>query len=155
MAFLPPADFPADMNGNLYYWRGYTGSLLFYTPLPPPSTGYSPFQCGPGECLPLWTSTSFFLQSLAFRFPGFEANSLLFKDPQFASWTGPETAADDFRIQPASPGRNAGVVLPPDLKPLDSAAPANGAPDIGRYQAPPGARLAPKLQVGVRGRRVY
>jgi hypothetical protein len=149
LAFMPPADFPADIDGNLYYKRGSSGPALFYTPLAPPATGFELFACTMTDCLEQWRSTPFFLQSKALRYPGFEASSLLLKDPQFANWIGEESAADDFRLAPGSPVRGAGVVLPSDIRSLDKAAPAFGAPDIGCYQAQPGGALALKLRVGV------
>jgi hypothetical protein len=155
LAFLPSADFPADMNGNLYYQHGFTRWRLFYVLLPAPSTGFSVFGCDMGDCLAQWRATPFFLQSQSSRYPGFEANSLLLVDPQFTNWTGEETSFDDFRLGPSSPARAGGVPLPMDLKPLDKAAPQIGAPDIGSYQTQPTGAPALKLRVGVRGRRVY
>jgi hypothetical protein len=155
LAFMPPADFPADIDGNLYYKWGSSGQALFYTPLPPPATGFSLFACTMPDCLAQWRWTPFFLQSSALRYPGFEANSLLLKDPQFANWKGEEAPTDDFRLAPGSPARGAGAVLPADIKALDKAAPGLGAPDIGCYQTQPGGAPALKLRVGVRGRRVY
>ena len=154
IAFMPPADFPAYMDGNLYYRRGYTlpPPRLFYTPVP---NGFATFMCTVPDCLSLWRSTPFFNQSRSVHPPGFEANSLLLKDPQFSNWAGEDSPLDDLRLQVSSPARKGGIVLPPDLKALDTAAPGSGAPDIGVYQVPVGGTLAPKLRVGVRGRRVF
>ena len=155
MAFMPPADFPADVDGNLYYGSGFSGRALFYAPVPPPSTGFKLFFCTMPDCLAEWHATPFFLQSMALRPPGFEAHSILLKDPQFTSWTGEEAPSDDFRLAPGSIARGAGIALPGDLRALDTAAPLFGTPDIGCYQAQFWGWPSPQLRVGVRGRKAY
>jgi hypothetical protein len=149
MAFLPPIGFPADIRGNLYYLRG-RGKNVFYIPNAQMS-GFLHFTCETGEdCTQKWRESSFFLSS------GFEANSILFRDPQFMSWAMQPATIDNFRLKTTSPARHAGVQLPPDLKLLDNQPLLLTNPDIGCYQASQIITgIDPQLKVGVHGRRHY
>ena len=149
MAFLLPPGTPAEINGDLFYRRGY-GAKLFATPIPGDPSHFHLFSCSPTEnCMNKWQATPFFQST------GYEAQAVLLQDPQFNSWTGAPSSAEDFRLSSASPARNAGVPLPPELSVLDTETSAVASPDIGAYQALPGTGLAPKLRVGVRGRKLY
>jgi hypothetical protein len=154
-AFLLPPGAPAAINGDLFYKKGY-GTQVFMTPIPGDPEHFHLFSCAPGQnCLNSWHANAFFQSTQASNPPGYEANAVLMLDPEFHSWTGETSTADDFRLKRTSPGRNAGVLLPVDLQKLDLETSGTGAPDIGAYQASADTGLAPKLRVGVGGRKVY
>lgn len=100
-------------------------------------------------------ASEFFTQSKTQYPPGYEFESIE-ENPQFRVMNpdGSPQPLDDLRLKPDSPARTAGVLLPPDLQPLDDAAgeavmlpPSR---DIGCYRF--GSR---PLRVGVNGRRRF
>jgi hypothetical protein len=124
ITYLPPVGFPAEIKNNLY-WRKGNGNNLFYIP------GFHQFSCNLEEdetCSEKWSRELFFQKT------GYEANSILLRDPEFISWVGEPDAADDFRLKLTSPARNSGVQLPPDLQLLDNITTGSN-PDIGCYQS--------------------
>jgi hypothetical protein len=97
---------------------------------------------------------SYYVRSKTFYGPGYE-NSSIDVAPQFLVFesTGEPTAADDLRLGPNSPARQAGIILNDLLlnPPIhDPQAPTTGRPDMGCY-LPDNDRL----HVGVDGRRRF
>ena len=78
--------------------------------------------------------------------PGFDAHSRA-ADPLLVHAASDAQRSDDFRLQPASPAVNAGVVLPEDwpdpLRPLDPGAPDIGALPLGIESLAVGRTAAP------------
>ncbi len=156
IAFLPDPSFHGPTDGNDYVRLGR------FTAAPFRIAGY----CRPAPCSPSSPPTvlartfqnladlrasAYFQHSTAVYPPGFEAHGLDV-DPQFLSFAadGAVATTDDVRLSAASPLRDAGIALPPDLAALDPQAGTAGARDIGccPYASAP-------LQTGVDGRRRF
>lgn len=134
MAFLLPPGFPADVNGDLFYRKGF-GSQVFATPIPGDPDHFHLFSCSiPQTCSTNWLANPFFQTTQSTNPPGQEAQSILLMDPQFLSWPGETAPLDDFRLKPGSPARNAGVLLPIYFQQMDVDAAGVAVADIGAYQ---------------------
>lgn len=152
-SLFSPAVFHID--GDLFYRKGF-GEKMFATPIPGDPDHFHLFFCKPSDnCLKLWHANPFFESTQNTNPPGYEANAILLRDPEFSFWSGEPHEADDFRLKPSSPARGTGVPLPIELQSLDLETSGVSVPDIGAYQTTPGTGLAPKLRVGVRGKKIY
>jgi hypothetical protein len=92
--------------------------------------------------------SSYFVSSKNYYPPGYEANSFEL-DPSFMriGADGVFRETDDLRLSPASPIRGRGILLPDELRAMDTE--GGPMPDIGAYQG------LLKLEVGVNGSRVF
>jgi hypothetical protein len=151
MTFLPSPAFPGPTDGNLYHRMGQTTAPLFRYLLYTFQGGT--FRQGDFDSLADLHASVFFQQSQSQYAPGYEAHSLA-GDPQFQriGADGHFRPTDDLRLRSTSPARAAGILLPYDLRVLDSqvVAPNGGAPDIGCYPYD-----SSPLAVGVDGRASY
>jgi hypothetical protein len=147
--YLPPPSFPGSTDGNCYFRIGEaTKPLLRFL-------GYrfqgEDFPKGSFDDLESLRDSVLFEQSKTQYPAGYEAISIQ-ADPRFRriGVDGSPQSNDDLRLRSDSPARRKGIVLPPDLRPLDPLAPSQGRPDIGCY-----AFGKPGLSVGVDGRRHF
>jgi parallel beta helix pectate lyase-like protein/uncharacterized protein DUF1565 len=160
MTFLPPPSFPGPTDGNCYFRIGGHAEkpLLRYLKYefqdePFPGRTFADLEALRGNLKENPPASEFFKQSKTQYEPGYEASSIE-ADPKFRRIGGDGTSpfnSDDFRLQTQSPAKGAGIVLPEDLRVMDTLAPpAPGRPDIGCYQVG-----KPGLHVGVDGRRHF